>query len=358
MSARIKDTLFRLVRLEPPSRLGILIPLDVAEPAAGVAVKDARRLSNLPSYRKLLAEFVLPKSSDAVARSPYWKEVFREPVKAVLQRLKAQGILVEPINPRARMRCDRDESDLRMLCLEHGLPPIGSADDLVDRLLTIDPSGWLLGYAGELLQCSEFADRTPVARKKEAANSPLPDPDLACWFAQDDVDTQRYALQKRVERDPSPDEVIWEMLKGRARQTAREGNLALCRNVNLAMANHLVRQNKKTQALQALCIVCVFDLCGARNRSDVPIEVRETYSRFDADRASLASWLVRRVRVLSRELLLSMNELREIFLFVGTRLNAPIIPRKLWAVLQLALEGAFDSDEEIYSSRVIRDLLH
>jgi hypothetical protein len=44
-----------------------------------------------------------------------------------------------------------------MLCLEFGLPPTGSIDQLVDRLLTIDPTGWLLGYAGELLQCSDVA---------------------------------------------------------------------------------------------------------------------------------------------------------------------------------------------------------
>jgi hypothetical protein len=359
MNARIKSTLFRLMGIEPPARSGVPIPLYISKPAtAGITRRDASRLINLTSYKELLAQFVLPNSAQAVARSPYWKGVFREPVKTVLQRLKAQGILVEPVNPRARICFDRDESDLRMLCLEHGLQPTGGADDLVGRLLTIDPTGWLLGYLGELLQCSEFAERPMATRREAMLNSPLLDPELAGLFGQRDVDTQRYLLRDRIERNPSDNEVVWEMLKERAQHTARDGNLALCRNVHLAMANHLIRRNKKTQALQALCVVCIFDLCGARDRSDVPAEMRATYSRFDADRASLASWLVRRLRDLSSDMMLSTSQLQEIFLFVGSCLKVPATPRKLWMILQLALEGALDCNAEIYSSRAIRDLLH
>jgi hypothetical protein len=358
MNAKIKDTLLRFRRIEPPSSSGAQVPLDVAEPTAGsMALKDVPRLCNLPSYRKLLAEFARPNAAGAVARSPYWKEVFSEPVRVILRRLKAQGVLIEPNNPRARMCRDRDESDLRLLCIEHGLRPTGSADELVDRLLTIDPTGWLLGYPGELLQCSDFANRTMVSQREATARSPILDPDLAELFTQGDVDTQRYLLQDRMKREPTDNEVIWEMLKGRARHTAREGNLALCRDVHLAMANHLLRRNKKNQALQALCIVCAFDLCGVRNRSDVPAEIRKSYSRFDPTRASLASWLVRRISDLSLEMTLSMTELQEIFLFTAIRLNVPKTPQKLWAVLQLALEGGPGCGEEVYGSRVIRELL-
>jgi hypothetical protein len=271
--------------------------------------------------------------------------------------LKAQGILIEPVDPRARICRDRDESDLRMLCLDTGLPPTGSADELVDRLLALDPTGWLLGFAGELLQCSERAQETLVSQRQKVESSPILDPDLAGLFTQGDVDTQRFLLQDRLEREPTDNEVIWAMLKARAQQTALEGNLALCRNVYLSMANHLSRRNKKPQALQALCIVCVFDLCGARNRDDVPAEIRKSYSRFDPDRASLRAWLVRRLSDLSSEMNLSRNELREIFLAIGTRLNVPKTPRKLWAVLQLALEGALDSNTETDGNRDIRELL-
>jgi hypothetical protein len=241
----------------------------------------------------------------------------------VLGRLKEQGLLVEPNNPRARMCLDRDESDLRLLCLEHGLQPTGSADQLADRLLTLDPTGWLLGYAGELLQCAEFADRTMLTRKVAPA---------------DLTGSQR----KHSDKD-----VTWQMLKQHAQQTALEGNLALCRNVYLAMANHLLRINKQPKALQALCVVCVFDLCGARNRSDAPPEKLKIDGRFDTARASLAPWLVNRVRNLSREMALSVDEIREIFLRVGTRLPIPRDSRVLWAVLQLALEGAPGSGDEV-----------
>jgi hypothetical protein len=332
MSARIKETLFRFWRIEPPSDLGAQVPRDGAEAAAGIG-----RLCNSPSYRKLLAEFALPNSAAAVARSPYWKEVFSEPVRSILRRLRAQGILVEPVDPRARMSRDRDESDLRMLCIEHGLQPTGTADELVDRLLAIDPTAWLLGYAGELLQCSEWAQKMLASRRDRMASAPTLDPDLAELFTQGDVETQRYLLQDRLEREPTDNEVIWEMLQGRAQQAALDGNLALCRNVHLGMANHLTRRNKKIQALQALCVVCAFDLCGARNRSDVPAAIRKTYSRFDPGRASLPSSLVRLLSDLSRDMRLSMDELQDTFLAIASRLKLPKTARKLWGELQLAL---------------------
>jgi hypothetical protein len=357
MSARIKETLFRFWGIEPPLNPDAQAQRDVAQAAAGeIAHTDAGRLCNSPSYRKLLAEFVLPNSAEAVARSPYWKEVFSEPVRSILRRLKAQGILSEPIDPRARMCRGRDESDLRLLCVEHGLQPTGSVDELVDRLLGIDPTAWLLGYAGELLQCSDWAKRL-LASRDRVASSRLLDADLAGLFTDGDVDTQRYLLHDRLAREPSDDEVIWEMLKGRAQQTALDGNLALCRQVHLVMAHHLLRRNKNAQALQALCIACIFDLCGARNRGDAPAEIRKSYSRFDPGLASIPSGLVRDLGDLSREMRLSMDELREIFLAIGTRLNVPKAPRKLWAVLQLALEGSLDSNAESHGSRVIRELL-
>jgi hypothetical protein len=346
MSARIKETLYRFWRIDPPPAPGTQAPRGAA-PAA-----DLGRLCNSPSYRKLLAEFALPNSAEAVTRSPYWKEVFSEPVRSILRRLREQGVLIEPIDPRARMCRDRDESDLRLLCVEHGLQPTGSAAELVDRLLTIDPTAWLLGYAGELLQCSEWSKRKLASRRDRVASSPVLDPDLAGLFTQGDVDTQRYRLQDRLDREPTDNEVIWELLKGRGEQSALEGNLALCRNVHLGMANHLLRRNKKSQALQALCVVCVFDLCGARNRSDAPAGIRKSYSRFDLGRASLPSGLVRRVSDLSRELRLSMDELREIFLAIGTRLNVPKTPRQLWVALHLALEGAHDGKARVQPTRL------
>ena len=184
MNAKFKHTLFGLLRSKPPS---------------------GRGLPDLPPlYRRLLAEFVLPNSADAIARSSYWQEAFREPVRVVLRRLKAHESLVEPNNPRARMRLDRDESDLRLLCIEHGLQPTGSADQLTDRLLAIDPTGWLLGYAGELLQCAEFANRPIIAPKVAPQISPFQDADL-----------------RGVPGEHSDNEVIWQMLKQHAQRTAR-----------------------------------------------------------------------------------------------------------------------------------------
>jgi hypothetical protein len=216
--------------------------------------------------------------------------------------------------------------------------------DALFRLLKADPSPGRDLQAPidvpALFQRSESAARTMVTQKGARADASL----------------RPSAPPSRIEH-ASDNEVVWEMLKGQVQLTAREGNLALCRNVHLAMANHLLRRNKPTRALQALCVVCLFDLCGVRNRDDAPAEIRKTYSRFDATRASLAPWLVARVSRLSRDMTLSMDQIRDIFLGVSTRLKVPKDSRKLWAVLQLALEGNLESDDEIRRGRHIRDLL-
>jgi hypothetical protein len=123
------------------------------------------------------------------------------------------------------------------------------------------------------------------------------------------------------------------------------------------MANHLLRRHKNKKALQALYIVCVFDLCGARNREDAPGDTSRSYSRFDGTSASLAPGIVRRVRDVAREMTLSRDEMREIFLSVSARLPVPKDSRRLWAVLQLAIEGGLDPDDAVSVRRVIHSLL-
>jgi hypothetical protein len=235
-----------------------------------------------------------------------------------------------------------------MLCLEYGLPTMGGADQLADRLLSIDPTGWLLGYAGELLQCAESAVR---------ASPPLPDPDVGELFTQREFDAMRRQLQDRGGSAPSDDDVIWQMLRERAERTARDGDLRLCRHVHLAMANHLMRRKNPLKALQAHCVVCVFDLCGVRNRSEAPVHARSTYSRFDDARTSLAPWLVTRISDLSRELVLPMDELRDVFVGIAVRLKVPKDSQKLWAAVKLAMDGCLEVEDENARNRGIRDLL-
>jgi hypothetical protein len=103
--------------------------------------------------------------------------------------------------------------------------------------------------------------------------------------------------------------------------------------------------------------VCVFDLCGARNREDAPGDTGQSYSRFDGLSASLAPGIVRRVRDVAHEMALSMQEMREIFLGISARLPVPKESRRLWTVLQLALEGGLDTDDAASLRRVVHSLL-
>lgn len=332
MNAGLEDTSFRLRAPQLLDSRSARPPFEIARralPEQSSAHADEFCLS--PSCRRLLAEFMLPNASSAVAQSLYWRKQFREPVVRVLAILKEQGLLIEPHDPHARMCHDRNESDLRSVCLECGLEPTGSAGQLAARLLTIDPSGWLLGYPGELLQCSELGARA-MRVVSETDNAHL--------------------------SSASDDQVVWGMLKRHAQQSAREGNLAHCRNVHLAMANHLLRRHKPHKALQALCIVCAFDLCGAQNCADARKNTDGTNARFDASQAALAPWLVQRVKNLCRDMALTRDDTRVVFVGISSRLPIPKDSLKLWAVLQLALEGALEfHDDAARCSRVIQRLL-
>jgi hypothetical protein len=324
MNAKIKDRLFGLLGSE-----------SVPDQGAQASVKRAPFVEDIrlsPLQARLLSQFMLPNSAHAVARSTHCAKIVGAPITRVIRALKEQGLLVEPNDARARLCHGKDESDLRMLCLDSGLKPTGSVDELVDRLLVIDRSGWLLGYGGELLQCSARAARAVVAA----------------------TDTE----QTGVERPNADDDSMWGVLRKQALQTAREGNLLRCRNVYRTMVNHLLRRNLSKKALQALCVVCIFDLCGARNCGDEPGEIGIKHSRFDGARASLAPALVRMMRNLARESALSMYELREIFLGVSARLPIPKDSRRLWAVLHLALQGNLDPNDAAGCSRVIQNVLN
>jgi hypothetical protein len=305
------------------------IPDQPASASFKSAPLEEIRLS--PLQERLLSEFIRPNTVEAAARSARCAKIVDQPVTRVIRALQEKGLLVEPNDARARLCHGRDESDLRMLCLNSGLVPTGSADELVERLLVIDPTGWLLGYTGELLQCSARA---------RGAIAPANDRE-----------------QSGIERPNPNDESMWGMLRKQALQTAREGNLLRCRNVHRTMANHLLRRNRSKKALKALCVVCIFDLCGARNCGE-PGEAGRRHPRFDSARASLAPASVRMMRSLARESTLSMYDLREIFLSVSARLPIPKDSRRLWAVLHLALKGTLDPNDAVGCSRVIQNFLN
>ena len=326
------NRLLRLLKFHPPP----------ASTAARGPVDRVRELRQSPSYRKLLAEFVLPNAPDRVARDPHWTGVFDRPVPEILRSLKGGGILVEPGDARARLHFARDSSDLRVVCVELGLPTGGSDDDMVDRLLRLDPTGLLLGYPGELLQCADFVKRAVVADLPPPRAIPVADPDLAEMFTQADYDAQREWIWGRTAREPSPDQVLWALLQARAQATARAGNLSLCRDAFLGMTRYLIRREKWLSAFKANCIVCIFDLSGARNRSDAPAAERPAYSRYDERLAFLEPAAIRRAKKLRLELALPMPVVGRMFLQMYAVVRPPGEPEKLWAVFRDALLGPVD----------------
>jgi len=157
--------------------------------------------------------------------------------------------------------------------------------------------------------------------------------------------------------EPSGDDIKWEMLNRQARQYSTEGNLGLCRNTYLLMADFLSRPEKLKEALRLYLIVCAYDLNGAQNRGGLPPDMLRQFPLFDFAMATLAPVVVDNVQDLAEELKFSPEDVRELYLKSTSPMNFPLPPTKTWSVLSLAIEGKIDLDDQPACFRRIRSLL-
>jgi hypothetical protein len=155
----------------------------------------------------------------------------------------------------------------------------------------------------------------------------------------------------------SDDDAKRDLLNREALQHSTEGNLGLCRNTYLLMADSLSRRESLKEALGLYLIVCAYDLNGAQNRGGLSAEMLRQFPLFDLTMATLAPVVVDNVQNLSEELNFSTEDVRELYLKATSPVSFPLAPAKAWSVLSLAIEGKIDLDDQPECFTRIRSLL-
>ncbi len=312
-------------------------------------------------HQRLLLNFIFPSSADSAAKWVDWTEVLGEPLEAAVDRLKADGALVQVDEPKWRIQHKRGAQELKKMCEENGLKTSGSKEQMAERLANVDGLVLRMGFAGEMLKCSAEAAEIAEARRSEWKRSQLDDSELKGVVTLKEFEAAKETLTKEFlskgHASPSDDDVKWRLLNMRALQNAREGNLGLCRNVHFAMAKLLERQNKSKDALRFYFIVCAFDLNGARNGGGLSETSSPRHSAFDATDSFLAPAVVHRVKTIADELTLSSPELSKQYMESTSQRHFPLKWEKTWAVLALAMEGRIDLEDQPRCFQIIRTLL-
>jgi hypothetical protein len=251
--------------------------------------------------------------------------------------------------------------ELKEMCRERGLRVSGTKQQMAERLASTDPAGVALGYSGELLKCSREAEEIANAKREGWRRSRLDDPDVEHIFDSEEFETEKEGLRQRFLgkecSEPSDDDVKWGMMNQRALQHTAEGNLGLCRNMYLTMADFLWRREKLKDALRLYLIVCAYDLNGAQNRGGTTAEMLQRFPVFDSTMATLAPVVVEDVRDLAKGLKYSSEDVRGAYLAATSPTSFPLAAGKTWPVLSLAIEGEIDLDDQPECFKRIRVLL-
>lgn len=123
-------------------------------------------------------------------------------------------------------------------------------------------------------------------------------------------ETIRSQLRVKFGRDPSENDVRWQILNEDALTYSSTGDIGLYRNVQFEMSDLLWREGKKQQSLHFLLAVCYLDVNGPQNTSGWSDFERVWFS---TDRAFLAPGVLSRVGRLIDELRLNEQAVYEKF---------------------------------------------
>jgi hypothetical protein len=308
-----------------------------------------------------LLSFTFPNTGEGVPRWVDWGGLLGESLDSAIERLKTDGALLPVNEPVWRILHKRGANELKRMCREHGLKVSGTKEQMADRLVSIDPSGLVLGYRGEMLKCSPGAERVANAGREVWRQSQLDDPDLKHLFDRKDFEAEKQRLKQQFlgkgYPEPSDDDVKWGMLNRRALQHATEGNLGLCRNMHLVMAGFLSRREKLKEALRLYFIVCAYDLNGAENRGGAAAGILRHFPLFDPAMATLAPVVVENIQDIMEQLRFSTEDVRGLYLKSSSPTNFPLAPEKTWSVLSLAIQGRIDLNDQPRCFKRIQSLL-
>jgi hypothetical protein len=304
---------------------------------------------------------MFPNTPEHVSEWVDWDGLLGESVGSAIERLKTAGALLRVNEPTWRILYNRNANELKRMCREHQLKVSGTKEQMAERLASIDPSGLVLGYPGELLKCSPDAEQIANAGREAWERYQGDAREFEHVFGREEYQAERQRLRQHFLRrgypEPGADDVKWGLLNRRALQHANEGNLGQCANMHRLMGNFLARRGKLQDALRENLIVCAYDLNGAQNRRGVPAEILRQFPLFDPAMATLAPVVVDNVRDLAEDLGFSDANVQEIYLRSTSSMNLPLAPEKTWPVLSLAIQGKIDLEDQPRCFQRIRSLL-
>jgi hypothetical protein len=160
-----------------------------------------------------------------------------------------------------------------------------------------------------------------------------------------DLDALVHALQGRLGRVPTADEVLTQHLSRAAAAHAEALDWGLYRNARFNLAESCARRGQHEDALRLLIEVSVLDLNGPRNcgGSKDP-ELLRRFPPFDPKTAFLAPGIINRIVEIIDLLKLSPDDTRRLFESVagsvGPTLKLPRLATSVWRELSKALVDA------------------
>lgn len=150
-----------------------------------------------------------------------------------------------------------------------------------------------------------------------------------------EFEKEKEVLSARFGREPSDHDVLWSLHNRHLIEHARMNNWGLYRNARLGMAELLVAEEKRRQALDTYLEIAYLDANGPNNLGGTsdPGLLRQ-FPPFSADSAFMAPGIVAEIDMLAEELGLADTDLRAAFLAVAQRvhgdLKLPVSPEEGW----------------------------
>lgn len=152
---------------------------------------------------------------------------------------------------------------------------------------------------------------------------------------QEEVEKEKDLLASRFGREPSDNDVLWTLHNKHLLEHARMNNWGLYRNTRLGMAELLMSEAKRRQALDMYLEVAYLDANDPNNRGGIssPDLLRE-FPAFTPDSAVMVPGVVSEIETLEEELGLTEVDLRAAYLAVAERvhrsLKLPLKPDAGW----------------------------
>jgi hypothetical protein len=135
-------------------------------------------------------------------------------------------------------------------------------------------------------------------------------------------------LREKFGREPSHGDTMWHFLNGEARYYASSSYWGLYRNVIFMQAQLLEREGNLKQSLEFYLWVCYLDINGANNGPP----------RFNPEMGFLAPGIIEQCIKIGKELKLSREEIKTIFLEYNKRISGamrpPISPNMAWEKIE------------------------